>query len=166
MRDNGADITSAIEKSPYPAIPCLAHTLQLVVKDGFLNNPKIGNLVAKAKKLVGSFKHSAKNTKILKGYQKQLGLPEHKLIQDEPTRWNTTYYMLRRLKEQKKAIVLVSSNEDVRLSTDLTNDDWKTLEYGVEILEIFETATLQLSKDTSTVSEVSNKELTVSKQSS
>lgn len=93
---NGTDITAALNNSKYKAYPSVAHTLQLVVKDGCVNHPKVANVITKAKKVVGNFKKSAKNTKILKTFQKQLNLPEHRLIQEEPTRWNTTYYMLKK----------------------------------------------------------------------
>lgn len=63
--------------------------------------------------------------------------------------------MLKRLLEQKDAIVLLSTKAEVNISVEMTADDWKTMKFGVELLEIFETATIQLSKETSTISEVS-----------
>lgn len=155
VRDNGQDITAALNRSSYEAFPCVAHTLQLVIKDGFLDNPKITNLTKKSRKLVGSFKHSAKNSKMLKSVQLQLGVPIHRMIQDEATRWNSTFYMFKRLLEQKDAIVLLSTKAEVNLSVEMANEDWKTMQSAVELLEIFETATLQLSKECSTISEVS-----------
>lgn len=154
VRDNGPDITAALNRSEFEAIPCVAHTLQLVIKDGLINNPKIMNLLKKSKKLVGSFKHSAKNTKMLKTCQVQLGLPQHRMIQDEPTRWNSSFYMLRRIIEQREAIILVASKSDIKLSVDMVTDDWKTMKFAVSILEVFEQATLQVSKSSSSISEV------------
>lgn len=74
VRDNGTDITSALNKSEFKDVPCVAHTLQKVVKDGGFNNAKIGNLIKKPRNLLKAFKHSAKNTKILKQQQMKLGL--------------------------------------------------------------------------------------------
>lgn len=156
VRDNGADITAALNISKYEAYPCVAHTLQLVIKDGCMDHSKISNVVKKAKKLVGNFKKSSKNTKILKSLQKQLNLPEHRLIQEEATRWNTTFYMLKRLVEQKDALILMSGKPEVSLSVELTSDDFKTMKFAVEMLEIFENATRQVSKESSTISEVSH----------
>ncbi|XP_054285024.1 zinc finger BED domain-containing protein 4-like [Macrosteles quadrilineatus] len=119
-----------------------------------MENVKIANLVKKAKKVVGCFKKSAKNTKLLKGLQKQLNIPEHRLIQDEPTRWNTTFYMLKRLVEQKDALTLMSGKPEVSLPVELTSDDFRTMQTAVEILEIFETATRQVSKESSSISEI------------
>lgn len=155
VRDNGPDIKAALNISTFNDVSCTAHTLQLVIKDGFLGNARISNLISKCKKLVGNFKHSAKNTKILRRCQKQMGIPEHRLIQDEPTRWNSTLHMLQRLLEQKKALVMATSSGEINCPAELTMDDWRTIEASVEILEIFDTATFQLSKESSTISEVS-----------
>lgn len=155
LRDNGPNITAALARTSFEAIPCIAHTLQLVIKDSLFQNQKIMNVVSKSKKIVGSFKHSAKNTKMLLSCQKQLKLPEHRMIQDEPTRWNSTLHMMKRLLEQKDAIVLVSNKPDVKLAAELTCDDWKTMEFAINILDIFEKATLQVSKSSSCISEVS-----------
>jgi hypothetical protein len=91
---------------------------------------------------------------MLKTCQGQLGLPQHRMIQDEPTRWNSSFYMLRRILEQKEAIILVASKSDINLSVDISTDDWKTIKFAVSILEVFEQATLQVSKSSSSISEV------------
>lgn len=77
------------------------------------------------------------------------------MIQDEPTCWNSTFHMMARLLEQKNAIVLASSNNDCNVAAELTTDEWKCMEGAVQILEIFEIFTLQLSKEASIISEVS-----------
>lgn len=43
----------------------------------------------------------------------------------------------------------------VKLAAELTCDDWKTMEFAINILDIFEKATLQVSKSSSYISEVS-----------
>ena len=48
VRDNGSNFVA----------PCLAHTLQLLVKDGCLAQPAVVDLTTKARKLVGHYKHS------------------------------------------------------------------------------------------------------------
>ena len=54
--------------------------------------------------------------------QLKLGKPEKKLIQDVATRWNSTYYMLERLQEQKDAVSLYAAEfGDI---TNLTVNQW------------------------------------------
>ena len=48
---------------------------------------------------MGHFKHSVLACEELRKRQTQMELPEHKPIQDCDTRWNSTYYMLKRLVE-------------------------------------------------------------------
>ena len=53
------------------------------------------------KRLVGHFKHSALATGELKKGQQQMNVTENKLIQQCPTKWNSTYSMLQRLIEMR-----------------------------------------------------------------
>ena len=91
VRDNGSNFVAGLRDAGIPNIPCLAHTLQLVVKDGCLAQPAVVDLTAKARKLVGHYKHSNIALQLLLKIQEQLGLSPKRLIQDEPTRWNTTF---------------------------------------------------------------------------
>ncbi|KAJ8881945.1 hypothetical protein PR048_018432 [Dryococelus australis] len=151
VQDGGTDITKAPNDSTFVPVPCSAHLLQCVVRKTFMDNPF---LVPKCRKIVSSFKHSNKNTKILNECQNQLALPQHRMIQDVSTRWNSTTHMMKRLNEQKNAIIMASSRKDATISAELMVDEWKKIEHLIDILEIFDTATLQLSKETSSISEL------------
>ena len=50
-------------------------------------------------------------------FQKVHQLPEHQLIQDEPTWWNSTYYILVHLKEQRPALTSYGGEDDIPLPT-------------------------------------------------
>ncbi|KAJ8897642.1 hypothetical protein PR048_002991 [Dryococelus australis] len=81
-------------------------------------------ICAKDGRIVGHFKHSVQATQQLNDCQRTLKLPEHRLIQDEPTRWDSTYQMLSRLLEQRKAarvekIAGTSAAEEVTASEPL-----------------------------------------------
>jgi zinc finger BED domain-containing protein 1 (E3 SUMO-protein ligase ZBED1) len=82
-----------------------------------------------ASKNFRDFQSESKACKDLKGAQRVLGLPEHMLIQDEPTRWNSTYNMFNRLLEQQKAVVVVMP--DLKISNDFnfSASDWKNFEF-------------------------------------
>ena len=98
VRDNEANMVLGVSLIGWPDIPCFGHTLQLCVGAG-LNLAMVSRLTGAARKLVGHFKHCALAMSSLKEKQKALNVPEHTLIQDVVTRWNSTYFMLERLLE-------------------------------------------------------------------
>lgn len=72
------------------------HTLQLVI-NAALKDKNIERAVGAARCLVEHFKKSELACSKLKEKQKQMDTPEHKLVQDVSTRWNSTFYMMDRL---------------------------------------------------------------------
>ncbi|XP_065674177.1 zinc finger BED domain-containing protein 4-like [Hydra vulgaris] len=156
VRDNARNIVSAMEVGKFKNIPCLAHTLQLVVKDGCLNNERISLLTATCRRIVGHFEHSVKSYKLLRQSQEILGLPKHSIIQDEPTRWNSTFHMLNRLIEQKDAILLLTPHfpKATRQNKELSTGEWENLAPLVAALKVFEEVTLTASSSKVTTSEV------------
>ena len=82
--------------------------------------------------------------KTFKNIQQQLSLPDHCLIQDVPTRWNSSYYMLERLIEQTRAITV--ANTECQPPTEL-REQWLLAEKVVLLLKIFEEATRESSGD-------------------
>ena len=104
VRDNGSNFGAALRDAGLPNISCLAHALQLVIDDGVFAQPCVVNLLAAGRRLVGHFKCSNTSMYVLSHIQEQLSLNKHRLIQDNPTRWNTSYYMLEHLIEQRQVI--------------------------------------------------------------
>lgn len=152
VRDNGRNVVKALEESGFTHISCLAHTLQLVVNKGILSSPSVSHLTANCRRVVGHFKHSVVACKLLKKAQKTLNLPEHLMIQDEPTRWNSTLHMIARLVEQKQAVILVDTEH--QLPVQFTANQWELMQNVVDILKIFDKATFTLSRSDVTLSEV------------
>ena len=64
---------------------CFAHTLQLIVHDGVLSQQSVIDILAICHRIVGHFKRSPLVYSLLNKIQQNLGLPQHRLIQDEPT---------------------------------------------------------------------------------
>lgn len=151
LRDNARNLTLGLEKTGFSHLPCLAHTLQLVVKDGLLNAKLVTNLVGTCRRIVGSFKHSSQACKVLKKAQTLVGCKPHRLIQDEPTRWNSTLHMIDRLIEQQ-ALVLASS--DLKLSNQLTSSQWELMKQISNILQLFNKATFTVSSSSVCISEM------------
>ncbi|XP_039298299.1 E3 SUMO-protein ligase ZBED1-like [Nilaparvata lugens] len=144
VTDNAANIVAAVNTN-WKHIPCYAHTLNLVVKSSI---SPIFSIVEKCKTLVQFFKKSSHALSKLHETQKQMGLPELKLIQDVPTRWNSTYDMLKRIvsnKEPMLSTLAVLGYDEVKLSA----DEWNIVQHAIDILEVFDEVTKELSSEQS-----------------
>ena len=85
VRHNTSNFVAGLRDGDIPNIPCLAHTLQLVIDDGVLAQPCVVSLLASGRRLVGHFKRSNVNVHALGCIQERLGLKKHWLMQDEST---------------------------------------------------------------------------------
>lgn len=101
VTDNGKNVTSAINMcKQLTGLRCFAHTLQLVLVDAKKGTSGMSELVTKARKIVGHYRHSSTATERLHTLQNEMGKEPLKLIQDVETRWNSEYLMLSRLSER------------------------------------------------------------------
>ena len=66
-------------------------------------------------------------------------------------RWNSTYYMLDRLLENKRAVVLYSTETPIVI---LSSNEWSLMEKVLRLLQPFEEYTKLMSKNNSCISEV------------
>ena len=141
-------------------IRCFAHTLQLAVNDG-MKLPAISKATAAARRLVGHFNHSAQATKALKDAQlQQLGADDAgketrplTLVQDVATRWNSTFLMMQRLLQLRVPVYAVifgphTKNSD-RMSLDVSDSYWATMEAICPVLEPLAEATELLATESS-----------------
>ena len=115
LRNNGANIIKALRVSEVSSQGCMAHTLQLVLKQSVLQHEEVKNLLKQGRAILGHFKHSPTATESLRKLQKRIGAPEHNLLQDVPTRWNSSLEMLQRLLEQKQTIGLYATDSNLTL---------------------------------------------------
>ena len=80
--------------------------------------------------------------------QKLLKIPEHSLVQDVATRWNSTYFMYERLAEQRVAIYTVIHDDKVtpprQRHLDLSVDQWDLLSQLLVVLKPLQMATAAL----------------------
>ena len=108
-------------------IPCFAHVLQLVIKDGFKQASNINKVLSKVSTIVKHVRKSVNASEILE--------PEKRLQTANVTRWNSQLKMIR-------SVLRVSDEKLTCLDTQtLTEYDRKILEDLVEILTPFETTT-------------------------
>ncbi|CAJ1065719.1 E3 SUMO-protein ligase ZBED1-like [Xyrichtys novacula] len=153
VHDNGANIVAAVkiltEKHGWASVRCAGHTINLVVQSALKNNPAISKCVAAARSLVEHFKKSELACTKLKNKQQQMGTPEHMLVQDVSTRWNSTFYMLSRLLEQRWPVTAALSDPAVtprgKHYLDLKPEQWNMIEELSQALKPFETASVFLS---------------------
>uniref|UniRef100_A0A915D966 Transposase n=1 Tax=Ditylenchus dipsaci TaxID=166011 RepID=A0A915D966_9BILA len=82
----------------------IADTFYIMVNNSLFKNAEIKLLLESCRKLVGHFNHSFLAKDRLKKEQISAMLPLYSLLQDEPTRWNSSFYMGQRLLEQGNAI--------------------------------------------------------------
>ena len=149
VSDNAANAKSGLSKAEVPAAWCFAHTLQLVVGDAIFSQRAVTDMLAVSRRIVGHFKHSSLAVSQLREIQRANNLPENNLLQDVPTRWNSKFYLLQRLLQQKRAIVQFAS--DYSSIPQLTANQWNLAEKLVAILSPFEAATKECSKKAETI---------------
>jgi len=152
IRDNAFNIVKCFRDGNYASVGCFAHTLQLCVRDGLLNQKCATDITGAVRQLVGHFKHSSSAIARLHELQKELGLPQHQLIQDVATRWNSTFYMLRHILEQRRSISLYCA--EVESVSALTAQQWTITENAVALLQPFEEVTREVSSAQASISVV------------
>ena len=104
LTDNASNMKKALRDANLSGFGCFVHSLQLVVNDGVMSQWVVIDVLAvERSSIVGHFKHSTLAYHLLDEIRERLDIPKHKLQQDEPTRWNSTLFMLESIYEQKMA---------------------------------------------------------------
>lgn len=143
VSDNAANITKAIKILNWPHHPCLAHTINLIVRDAL---KVINTTVEKVKRIVEFFHKSTTATQKLKSTQRQMGLPELRPKQECITRWNSTFHMLKPVLESKEAIISTVAIINASVDT-LCQEEWEVVREACSVLEPFEQVTVEISAD-------------------
>ena len=150
VHDNAANVVLALELvEELRSSRCFAHTFQLAVNSG-LDLRSIDKLTSICRKIVGHFKHRVVASEALKEKQRSLQIPEHHLLQDVRTRWNSTYFMYDRLDEQRWAIFAVIHDKVTpafQQHLDLTPDQWELLHQMVNVLKPLQMTTIVMCTD-------------------
>lgn len=150
VHDNGANIVKATKDAGLNHLRCTSHTLQLIIIEAMKQQRAVIDAVALGRKIVGHFQHSALACDKLRDLQGGLGIPQKKLVQDIATRWNSTYYMLESVLEQRKALIVYQADHD-KLPK-LNENQWTLIDKTVKLLCPFEELTKELSKHTACAS--------------
>ena len=138
-------MVAAMNSANLKSLPCLAHSLQLIIKDGVLIQPAVQQLLATTMSLVEHYHRSNSSFQNFKKIQLQLNLPDHVFIQDVTTRWNSSFHMLERLVEQRKAIT--AANIKCQPPAELNTQQWLLAEKVIKLLKVFEEAAQEVSRE-------------------
>lgn len=143
VSDNGMNIKNAIERElGWKHFSCYSHTLNLVVQDALKFSESLQEILTKVKNTVRHFKQSCLAWNKLKKYQEQSGSNPRRLIQEVSTRWNSTYYMVKRCIDIKEAL----NSAMINLSMEsFTSYEWSMLEDVSIVLEPCEEVTRAIS---------------------
>lgn len=152
LRDNASNIKKAMNDLGVPSLGCVAHSSQLVDNEGLLSQRSVSDAIAGARKIVGHFKHSPSSYSSLEDIQRELQTPVKRLQQDVKTRWNSTFYMIQSMLEQKRALSAFAADHE--LPATLTANQWALLEKTVIVLSPFEELTRAISSSQSSTADV------------
>ncbi|KAL7861685.1 hypothetical protein SRHO_G00131260 [Serrasalmus rhombeus] len=101
--DSARNMIAAVRHLPFKHLPCIAHSIQRTVTVS-LQNSAFDCVLYKCCKVVEHFKHSPLNTPELEKQQVAYGLKTESLVQDVPTRWNSTLEMVKCLQRHQEPV--------------------------------------------------------------
>ncbi|XP_045577752.1 zinc finger BED domain-containing protein 4-like [Salmo salar] len=119
--------------------PCLAHTINLIVRDAL---KVMKPAVDKVKAAVEYFHRSTVGAEKLKSTQRQMRMTELRPKQDCTVEFNI--YMLKRFLESKDAIISTLTIVNAPVDA-LTQEEWEVVEEVCRVLEPFEQVTVEIS---------------------
>ncbi|KAF7659253.1 hypothetical protein LDENG_00001080 [Lucifuga dentata] len=151
VTDNIA-ISNTLEDHGHVTMQCFGHTIDLIVSEAIKSQRMVQNLLSIARKICERVHRSAKAKEKLAELQRVHQLPENQLIQDVPSKWRTSFFMLERMVEQKKAIDELSIECSFREM--ISCDQWEVMLSVCNALKPFEVACREMSNRTATLGQV------------
>lgn len=151
VTDNQA-IANVLEDSTHALMHCFGHNVDLIVTEAIKSQRMVQNLLSIGRKICERVHRSETAKEKLAELQKTYNLPENQLIQDIPSKWRTSYFMLERLVEQKQAIDEMSLECNFREL--ISCDQWEVMQSVCNALKPFEVACREMSNRTATLGQV------------
>lgn len=148
VTDNASNMKSTAIRLNIPHISCFAHSLNLVFQRAI--KLSIQKLVDEVKHIVMYFKKSSFALHKLTEMQENLKKDKLKLKQDVPTRWNSTYDMIKRFHLNKEPIIsslAILGAKSCKLN--FNDSDWDILDQSTIILKVFDEVTKEISTEQS-----------------
>ncbi|XP_067451432.1 uncharacterized protein [Thunnus thynnus] len=115
--ENGFNMDFSIKKLPLRKLRCFAHILSLAAQKVHTSNT-VARWASKIRDVVVWIKGSSNAETVLQEKQQLWNLPEHSLIVDVRTRWNSFYLMVERFVEQYAAIQATTTDPRLKPSVE------------------------------------------------
>ncbi|KAG2455213.1 RBM5 protein, partial [Polypterus senegalus] len=125
LTNNAANVTKATQTIGWTHLPCLAHTINLVVRDALQASKPITD---KVKEAVEYFHRSTVGAQKLKETQLQIKMEELRPKQDCHTRWNSTYYILKSFIASINAIISTLAVTNAQSCNHLRMSLWNSVQ--------------------------------------
>ncbi|CAL9685086.1 unnamed protein product [Knipowitschia caucasica] len=152
--DNAANMDVAIKRLQFVKLGCFAHTLNLAAQSLY-SSSLVAQWTAKIRAIIVWMKRSSMAKVVLREKQDVLKLPQHSMILDVRTRWNSLYLMIERFLEQYPAIQAASLDQRLRKNMErdrldrLTEGDFTKAEHFIRLMRVLYTCTLCVSTEKS-----------------
>ncbi|XP_013767335.1 uncharacterized protein LOC106456263 [Pundamilia nyererei] len=144
----------ALKKLDFLKVGCFAHTLNLAAQKVY-DIPAVSSWCAKIRSVVVWLKRSSLSKTVLREKQRILNLPEHNVILDVKTRWNSLFLMVKRFMEQFDAIQAAALDQRLRKPMEkdklerFTHTDLIKAEEFIKCMQVLYTSTMCVSSDKS-----------------
>lgn len=145
-------IGKTLNEGEHSSVQCFSHTVNLIVSEAIKSQRMVQNLLSIARKICERVHRSPRAKEKLAELQREYELPQHHLIQDVPSKWNTSFHMLERLIEQKRAVNELSIECNFREL--ISCDQWEVMQSVCHALKPFDAASQEMSSHVSTLSQV------------
>ncbi|XP_013869994.1 zinc finger BED domain-containing protein 4 [Austrofundulus limnaeus] len=149
---NNSTIRHTLDAHGHATLQCFGHVIDLIISEAIKSQRMVQNVLSIARKLCERVHRSPQAKERLVELQRAHQLPENQLIQDVPSKWRTSFFMLERLVEQKTAIDEMSVECDFREI--ISGDQWEVLLSVCNALKPFEVACREMSTRTATLGQV------------
>ncbi|XP_030222285.1 zinc finger BED domain-containing protein 1 isoform X3 [Gadus morhua] len=152
--DNAANMDVAIKRLQFVKLGCFAHSLNLAAQSLY-SSSSVAQWTAKIRAIIVWMKRSSMAKVVLREKQDVLNLPQHSLILDVRSRWNSLYLMMERFLEQYPAIQAASLDQRLRKNMErdrldrLTDGDFTKAEDFIRLMQVLYICTLCVSTEKS-----------------
>jgi hypothetical protein len=157
VSDNASVMVAAFEELAMRRLPCAAHWLQLSLSDCLFGdgprvNRQLQQVIAKCRAIVGHFSRSPEALEELLELQRKRKWSPVRPVQDNETRWNSTYALLKSLVALKEVLTDYANARQ----SDLKGEHWEAvfdarfwmlIEEMLSVLEPWAAATDKLQGD-------------------